>query len=149
MAYQYGMGYQTPQQYYQPQPTMDNLGQLRAAQYQPLPQPVMQQGLGQAMIWVSGQQEAMSYLVAPNSAVALWDSNTPVIYLKQADASGKPTMQIFDLVERVSAPQVAPAPVVQYATIDQLEALASRVDALSARGQRQKKIELKEDGVNE
>ena len=33
----------------------------------------------------------MGYLVAPNSAVALWDSNSPTIYLKQADASGKPS----------------------------------------------------------
>lgn len=139
MAYQFGM----PQQYYQPQPMMDNLAQLRAAQYQAQAQPQP------AIIWVSGQQEAMGYLVAPNSAVALWDSNAPIIYLKQADASGKPTMQIFDLVERVSTPQAAPAPTVQYATLQQLEDLAARVDAISARGQRTRKPEPKEDTANE
>lgn len=53
-----------------------------------------------SIIWVSGEREAAVYPVAPNNAVALWDSDAPVIYLKKADASGKPTMQAFDLVER-------------------------------------------------
>ena len=73
----------------------DQLAQLRGAQYQPMPQqmpqvqPQQAQVSGQSMVWVNGEQEAMGYLVAPNSAVALWDSNAPTIYLKQADASGK------------------------------------------------------------
>ena len=87
MAYQYPQFYQP---YYQP-PMPDQLAQLR--QYQAQPQQAQQ-----SMVWVSGEQEAMAYLVAPNSAVALWDSNSPTIYLKKADASGKPTMQVFDLV---------------------------------------------------
>jgi hypothetical protein len=41
------------------------------------------------------------YPVAPNNAVALWNQNDPVVYLKQADASGRPSMKIYDLVERV------------------------------------------------
>lgn len=45
------------------------------------------------------------YPVAPNNAVALWDSSAPSIYLKQADASGKPSMKIYDLVERAETPQ--------------------------------------------
>ena len=84
----------------------------------------------QSMVWVSGQQEAMGYLMAPNSAVALWDSNAPVIYLKQADASGRPTMQVFDLVERGTAKAATAAPAVEYATKAELDALAARVDAL-------------------
>ena len=48
------------------------------------------------------------YPVAPNNAVALWDSSAPVIYLKQADASGKPSMKTYDLVERTDAPADAP-----------------------------------------
>lgn len=134
----YYPGYQP--MYYQP-PMMDNLAQLRAGQYQPpvppqTPQPMPQQS-GQSMVWVSGQAEAMSYLVAPNSAVALWDSNAPTIYLKQADASGKPSIKIYDLVERGNAAQTVQAapqtPPVRYATQDDLEALAARVDALSAK----------------
>lgn len=85
------------------------------------------------MVWVSGEQEAMGYLVAPNSAVALWDSNSPTIYLKQADASGKPTMKTYDLVERTQRPvQAQQAPMVEYAPLSRLEALEARLDAISA-----------------
>lgn len=126
-------------------PAPDRLAQLRQNQ---MPQPMMQQPMqappGQAMqmpmqpaspmsgsaqnggiLWVSGKGEADSYLVAPNSAVALWDANNPVIYLRQADSTGKPSTKVYDLVERVDnqparnfAPQVDLS---QYITRDELE----------------------------
>ena len=126
MAYPY-YGYQP--QYYQP-PMADQLAQLRGQQYQPVLQSQVSQQAGQGMIWVAGYQEAAAYLVAPNSAVALWDSSAPVIYLKQADASGKPSMKTYDLVER-NSPVAASA--VEYATREDLAALSARVDALCAR----------------
>lgn len=89
MAYGY-QPYYTPYQPYQP-PMPDQLAQLRAGQYQPLQnmqQPPQQQNNTQ-IVWVPGGQAAFEYPVAPNSAVALWDSTAPVIYLKQADASGQ------------------------------------------------------------
>ena len=89
----------------------------------------------QSMIWVSGEQEALGFLVTPNSAVALWDSSAPVIYLKQADASGRPTIKTYDLVERMqrSAP-AAQSPVVEYAPLSRLEALEAQVsEILSAK----------------
>ena len=136
MGYPYYNGYQP--QFYQP-PMPDQLAQLRGAQYQPMPQqmpqaqPQQMQAGGQSMVWVSGEQEAMGYLVAPNSAVALWDSNAPTIYLKQADASGKPSIKVFDLVERTSAPRAEQSPPgVEVATKADLEALAARVEALTA-----------------
>ncbi len=112
--------------------------------------PVQSQQNGQSMVWVNGEQEAMGYLVAPNSAVALWDSNSPTIYLKQADASGKPSIKIYDLVERSNATRAAPAatqePSIRYATQDDLDALAARVDALSAKETAPvKKKSVKED----
>lgn len=113
MSYPY-YGYQQPQ-YYQP-PMPDQLAQLRGAQFQPMPQqmpqaqPQQAQASGQSMVWVSGEAEAMAYLVAPNSAVALWDSNSPTIYLKQADASGKPSIKVYDLVERTSGGQNSASP---------------------------------------
>lgn len=134
MSYPYYNGYQQPQ-FYQP-PMPDQLAQLRGAQqFQPqqFPQQQPQQAGGQSMVWVSGEQEAMGYLVAPNSAVALWDSNAPTIYLKQADASGKPSIKVFDLVERTSAPRAGqPAQGMEFATKADLEALAARVEALTA-----------------
>lgn len=55
-----------------------------------------------SIIWVNGDKEASAYPVAPNNAVALWDSENPTIYLKQADASGRPSIKVFDLVERTA-----------------------------------------------
>ena len=96
--------------------------------------PVQPQQNGQSMIWVNGEQEAFGYLVAPNSAVALWDSTAPVIYLKQADASGKPSMKTYDLVERTQRPVQAPQTLaVEYAPLSRLEALEARLDALATK----------------
>lgn len=53
-----------------------------------------------SIIWVSGEREALAYPVAPNNAVTLWSQTEPVVYLKQADASGKPSVKTYDLVER-------------------------------------------------
>ena len=119
MPYQYMPGYQP---YYQP-PMADQLAQL---------QPQHAQTGGQSMVWVSGEAEAMAYLVAPNSAVALWDSNAPTIYLKQADASGKPSIKVYDLVERTQKPvQASQPPVVEYAPLSRVEALEARLNELT------------------
>lgn len=93
-------------------------------QYQP-----QQQSTG--VLWVSGMQEALAYPVAPNNAVALWDSSCPAIYLKQADASGKPSIKTYDLVERKeTAPAASSAPAPDYATKDDVKALAKALAAL-------------------
>lgn len=119
-------GYQ-PYQPYQP-PMADQLMQLRQNQYQPNMQQVPQQQ-APSIVWVQSEAEAMTYPIAPNNAVTLWDSNAPVIYLKQADASGKPSMKIYDLVERNSRPVQAPA--VEYAPLSRLEALEARLNELA------------------
>lgn len=141
MAYTpYYPGYQP--MYYQP-PMPDQLAQLRGSQYQPAQQPQQAQP---SIVWVQNEMEAANYLVAPNSAVTLWDSNAPVVYLKQADASGKPSMKTYDLVERTQRPAQAPqAPTVEYATKQDLDALAARVEALTAKKQTTKKSDTKED----
>lgn len=123
-------GYQ-PYQPYQP-PMADQLMQLRQNQYQPNMQQVPQQQ-SPSIVWVQNEMEAANYLVAPNSAVTLWDSNAPVVYLKQADASGKPSMKIYDLVERTQRPAQPPqAPPVEYAPLSRLEALEARLNELAA-----------------
>lgn len=124
-------GYQ-PYQPYQP-PIADQLMQLRQNQYQPNMQQVPQQQAAPSIVWVQNEMEAANYLVAPNSAVTLWDSNAPVVYLKQADASGKPSMKIYDLVERNQRPVQSPqASAVEYAPLSRLEALEARLDALAS-----------------
>lgn len=125
VAYPY---YQYQPNYFQP-PMADQLMQLRQNQYQPNPQQIPQQQ-SPSIVWVQNEMEAVNYLVAPNSAVTLWDSNAPVVYLKQADASGKPSMKIYDLVERTQRPVQAPA--VEYAPLSRLEALEARLNELTA-----------------
>lgn len=125
-------------------PVPDRLAQLRQNQGQPMmqgpqigqqqmiqnPPAVQQQNVSQnqqnsGMIWVSSKIDADNYLVAPNSAVALWDANNPVIYLRKADSTGKPSTVVYDLVERTDSPapqQAAPQlDLSRYVTLDQLE----------------------------
>ena len=82
------------------------------------------------IIWVQGEAAAKSYLVAPGSTVQLWDSEEKVIYLKSADVSGMPSMKVLDYTIRGDSP-AAPAP--EYATKDDLNALAEKVKELAKR----------------
>lgn len=81
--------------------------------------------------WVGNIKEAQMWPVAPNAAVALWDSGAPVVYLKQADATGKPTLKIFDLVERPERPSEsvsgAGEKLPDFATKDELAAVVGLV----------------------
>lgn len=77
------------------------------------------------IIWVTGEAGAKSYLVAPNTTVQLWDSESRTIYLKSADASGMPSMKILDysIREQSKTPsQALQAPQnVDYVTHEELE----------------------------
>lgn len=126
---------------YYPQPMPDNLMQMRQMQQpqmQPMQQPVQQNHIAQGGVqWVSGEQEARGYLIAPNSAVALWDSTAPTVYLKQADASGKPTLKIYDLVERAETPRTAPQEKgVEFVTRKEFDALAALVGEIKDKKKR-------------
>ena len=94
--------------------------------------------------WVSGEQEARNWMIAPNAAVALWDSTAPTVYLKQADASGRPTLKIYDLVERAETPRTAPQEKgVEFVTRKEFDALAALVGEL--KGKKKRKVEEDED----
>lgn len=123
-------------------------------QYQPAPQmpayqPQPQQPQNQSIIWIPNEQAANDFIVAPNNAVTLWDMNAPVVYVKKADASGKPTMTTYDLVERA---QAAPAPAAprrdmseEYVTRREFEELVAKLTAPSVRPARKTK-EAESDG---
>lgn len=124
MAYNYyqPMGY-TPM--FQPQ-----YQQMQGNPVQPqVQQPVQAQA---AIIWVDGYNEAAMYPVAPNAAVALWDKSSPAIYLKRADATGKPSMQVFDLVERKETPKPEQHAEARFATVEALESVSNKVDGIIA-----------------
>ena len=94
---------------------------------QPQPQAPQQAQTQNPLIWVQGEAGAKSYLVAPNSTVTLWDSESQTIYIKSADATGMPSIRTLDYTIRGTAEA---QPAVDYATKDDVSALRSELDAL-------------------
>lgn len=124
--------YQMPQyQPYQPQVTQPVMAQQAAPAQQT--QPFMSQS---GIIWVATLAEAQNYPVAPNNAVTLWSTSEPVVYVKQADATGKPTMRIYDLVERQETAQNGAieqgGKSIDYATKEDLQAVVSAVTSMDS-----------------
>ena len=117
MAYNYfPAGYQP---YYPAQNPMQNNAQ-----------PTQNNGI----IWVSGEAGAKAYMVAPNTTVQLWDSESQTIYLKSADASGMPSMRIIDYTIRDNTPK-GPNLGVQsdYVTRSELQSVLDELNALKAK----------------
>ena len=104
MNYPYYAPYQRQMQVYynlivpQEQP---NFQQSQYQQASAMP-PAIQPG-DTDMIWVLGENEASSYLVAPGRTVTMWDKNRDTIYLKSMSRQGVPSMRIFDYTERMPA----------------------------------------------
>ena len=133
-------GWQNP---YYTQPMPDNLAQLRQQQMPPMmaPQPPQNPMAQSGVQWVSGEQEARNWMIAPNAAVALWDSTAPTVYLKQADASGKPSLKIYDLVERSQTPPASPqAKAVDFVTREEFDRLAAIVGEIRGKEKPAKKV---------
>lgn len=129
MAYPY-YSYNPHQSFYAPQYQQP----IQQMSQQPIQQPTPQASSPSSIIWVRNYNEAAMYPVAPNNAVALWDSSSPSIYLKQADASGKPSMKIYDLVERTETPAESAngrdEKTHSYATKDELAAVVGAVQGI-------------------
>ena len=154
MAYQYYPSYQSP---YYPPPAPDHLAQLRGQQPFQAPmqgQPVPPQGntAGNGIIWVQGEEGAKGYLVAPGESRLLMDSENSTFYIKSTDASGMPLpLRVFDYTERTGAKKASQSvqeSSVQFATKEELAALAARLDALTAQKQPEKEQGAKEDESN-
>lgn len=88
------------------------------------------------IIWVSGEQEASMYPVGPNNAVALWEKSGKAVYLKSADATGRPTMRVYDLSERKISPSDAFSSegnnVPDYATKSELSEVLTEISTIRA-----------------
>ena len=122
MAYTpYYAPYYRPMNYYNPSIPQDNQNMQNGQQFQQIPvqqqmpmqQPIQQMAMQtpiQTMpmaqpsddrIWVQGEAGAKAYFVAANATVVLWDTESPTLYIKSADATGKPLdMDIIDLSRR-------------------------------------------------
>jgi len=113
----------TYQPYYAPQSYQMPVQQAAVPQQNPVIPQAQQSG----MIWVNSGIEAQAYPVAPNNAVTLWSTAEPVVYLKKADASGRPTLTIYDLVERKEQSVSKTEPKPDYATKEDLSTVATVV----------------------
>lgn len=132
MAYPY-QSYQNPYQqgyypvYQQPQYQQPVQQPVMQQQTQPIQQPVYSNGI----IWVGNEREAEMFPVGPNAAVALWESSGKRAYMKKADATGKPTMTVYDLVERpenaADSPEKADGKTDEYARKSDLAAVVGVV----------------------
>lgn len=93
-------------------------------------QPAQNSGI----IWIQGEAAAKSYLVAPNTSVALWDSESQTVYIKSADASGMPSMKILDYtIRETGQPSPAAVPAADYATKADIDALKGQIESLKMR----------------
>ena len=100
----------------QVQPPMDRLAQLQVQQYQSqqyppqAPQINQQPQATQSWAYVQGEAAAKSWMIANGQSVLLMDSESPVFYIKSADASGIPLpLRVFDYTERTqNTPQNVP-----------------------------------------
>lgn len=112
------------------QPFGYGMPQYSQQQFQQQQQPQIQNGI----IWVSGDEEAEAFPIAPNNAVRLWHRTMPIVYFKSADASGKPSLASYDLVERTRTAQERTEPaeskLVDYTRKDELGALTAALEAV-------------------
>ena len=110
--------------------TYQNPYMIQQPQYQ---QPQQQQS---GIIWIQGEAAAKSYLVAPNTSVALFDSERQTVYIKSADASGMPSIKTLDYTIREAVQNVSPGipkESITYATKDDLKAVYAQIAALESK----------------
>lgn len=120
MAYPFPATYQP----YFPQYQQPNMNQV--------PQQTSQQ-VSNGLIWIQGIEAAKSYMVAPNTTVALWDSESETVYLKSADASGMPSMRILDYTIRENTPvNRKTGAKTDFATKDDISIIQSQIDEIRA-----------------
>lgn len=142
MAYPpYYAPFSRPMGYYNPSIPQDNLNMQSGQPFsqpiqQPQQMPMVQQMPTNDMLWVLGQTEAESYLVAPNNSVTLWDKNKDTVYIKSVNMQGVPSMRILDYTERTAdnAPKTPEKHECQcgkdFVRKDAFEALQSEINAL-------------------
>ena len=113
---------------YQPSQTVPQQQIYNTQMPQQTPQIQQQPGM---FNWVKSEQEVESEYVAPNTVKTFWHETEPVVYMKQADATGKPTIRTFDLVERVHKPVSEEKPP-DYATKEELAVFGNSLSSFSS-----------------
>ncbi|MBO5930214.1 MAG: hypothetical protein J6Q27_02830 [Clostridia bacterium] len=100
--------------------------------------PMVQQMPTNDMLWVLGQTEAESYLVAPNNSVTLWDKNKDTVYIKSVNMQGVPSMRILDYTERTAENEQKQAETHvcncgdKFVSLEDFRALQGKIEALES-----------------
>lgn len=129
---QYGASTALPQQpVFMPQPQMQQQPVQQAQPAQQSPQAPQAQTSNNGKIWVQGDDEVTRFYVGPNCSVDMWNCNEPYVYLKSADASGKPDIHKYLLNEVPFGTKIdessLTASSVEYATKQDLQEMESRL----------------------
>lgn len=82
-----------------------------------------QQQAQQGIAWIGSDEEAVRWMVAPNSSVTLRSTDGKTVYFKTADASGRPNIEVYTLTPRQAAPQEH----TEYVTRREFEELIARL----------------------
>lgn len=133
----YGNPYMSPMQ--------DNLAQLRQQQMM-LPQMPAQTAQPQQMqtsvVWISGgKEEANGFMVAPNSRVIIFETNSMVFHIKERDASGTPIpMRTFNYTEEAeNKPHDTKKMDDKFVTRKEFDALAALVSEMKGKKRKEEK----------
>ena len=122
----YPVTYQSP--YYQPVSLVNQQPQLVQQPQMMNQQPTQSNS---SIIWVQGEAGAKSYLVAPNTTVQLWDSESQTIYLKSADASGMPSIKTLEYtIKNDNPPLQAKLIEEEYISREEFEDLKGEIKSL-------------------
>lgn len=76
------------------------------------------------LIRVTGIDGAKAYQMSPNSSVALFDSESDIMYVKTTDGAGFPTIRTFRFEPIEDVPKIQDA----YITRDEFDALKQEVE---------------------
>lgn len=119
---------------------------------QPVQQVQPQQPQGNGIVWVQGEGAARSYLLAPNTSIVLFDSESPAFYIKTTDQSGMPTLRVFKFEEVTGQQQQLKIETAQkfdtsmYITRDEFEKRIAELTTPKQRNNQQQRKENKQDG---
>lgn len=126
-------------------PMQDNLAQLRQQQMmQPqMPaQTAQPQQMQTSVVWISGgKEEANGCMVAPNSRVIIFETNSMVFHIKERDASGTPIpMRTFNYTEEAeNKPHDTKKMDDKFVTRKEFDALAALVSEMKGKKRKEEK----------
>lgn len=126
-------------------PMQDNLAQLRQQQMmQPqMPaQTAQPQQMQTSVVWISGgKEEANGFMVAPNSRVIIFETNSMVFHIKERDASGTPIpMRTFNYTEEAeNKPYDTKKMDDKFVTRKEFDALAALVSEMKGKKRKEEK----------